>query len=336
MQVVISPYHLTTREPPAMAALVLASRAFTLMPAPPSGAGRTQVRAAAERVPAYLRFMESWRWTMPLWHAGVLGSGAAGEEIADDVRAACECIAREERLAPLRAFVRDDALADPERYLHAIAADVLKAGPDPSVSVPVAAGLDRFASRHGMIVARAAAASLVQREEERLGERLAALAIPVIVQADGRVLVEAALRLRETLAPLRAALSEAAASGPGAGGAMESLRYAAREYESEFTDRRAELAGLGGEEEVAVRVGHVTVLLMRLPADAALDASLAASRAARGETPRPAAINGRAGAARTQTMPALVRASCSGPVSVMIVRTLGRTHDGPTAGAALT
>ena len=37
MRIVISPYHLTTREAPAMAALLLADEVATLLPAGPRG-----------------------------------------------------------------------------------------------------------------------------------------------------------------------------------------------------------------------------------------------------------------------------------------------------------
>ncbi|MCA9287425.1 MAG: hypothetical protein KDA05_02505 [Phycisphaerales bacterium] len=53
MDIVVSPYHLTTREAPAMAALQLADRAITMMPTPFAGTAKRDVEgavAAAERI----------------------------------------------------------------------------------------------------------------------------------------------------------------------------------------------------------------------------------------------------------------------------------------------
>ncbi|QKK09619.1 MAG: hypothetical protein HND58_16560 [Planctomycetota bacterium] len=70
----ISPYHLTTREPPAMAALLLAERSVTFMPSPRGT--REEIEQAAAESPEYVRFMETWAWSMPLWKDGLLGSAA--------------------------------------------------------------------------------------------------------------------------------------------------------------------------------------------------------------------------------------------------------------------
>jgi hypothetical protein len=327
MRIVISPYHLTTREPPAMAALLLASQACTLMPAPLQGADQEHVRAAAERVPRYLRFMESWRWTLPLWSAGVLSAGEAGDDVAEEIRAVCERIRRDERLAPLRAFVREDMYADPDRYLDAVAADLLKAGPDPGVSVPVAAGLDRFAARHDMVVSRSGAASFVQRAEERLGQRLGAVAIPIITQGEGGVILQAVSLLEESLSPLREALASVAALSVGnreaARAGSEHLRLAAREFETEFADRRAEIRALGASDDIRVIDGHVTVTLLRLPADAALDASLAAVRAA---VKGLAAVAAGGSRVPGSDLPVPLREACAGPVTAMVVRPVGRQN----------
>lgn len=74
MNVVVSPYHLTTREAPAMASLLLAERVVTLLPASLESDSVHAAKRAAERSPWYTRFMETWGWTAPLWDEGVISS----------------------------------------------------------------------------------------------------------------------------------------------------------------------------------------------------------------------------------------------------------------------
>jgi hypothetical protein len=62
MLVAVSPYHLTTREPAAIAALLLADRVVTLLPGP----DRRGAELAAERLPHYLDFVLTWEWSVPL------------------------------------------------------------------------------------------------------------------------------------------------------------------------------------------------------------------------------------------------------------------------------
>jgi hypothetical protein len=60
MLIVASPYHLTTREPAAMAALLLARQVVTLLPTPLEGAGSSrEAMAAARCVPTYRALVES-------------------------------------------------------------------------------------------------------------------------------------------------------------------------------------------------------------------------------------------------------------------------------------
>src|SRR5690606_6056421 len=162
MRAVVSPYHLTTREPPAMAALLLASSVVTLLPAP--AGGREAALAEAEHSPAYMSFVKSWRWSEALWRAGIVSSTVSGDGgPGPDVAEAWRMIQEDPACASARALMRRDLYDSEGEYLRAMAIDVLRAGPNPAVSAPVALGLDRYAARHGMMVMRPDPASVVQR-----------------------------------------------------------------------------------------------------------------------------------------------------------------------------
>lgn len=316
--VALSPYHLTTREPAAMAMLLLAEHAVTLMPAPFGGrvgasVSRAAVDDAARATPVYLSFMESWQWAMPLFREGVVGSVFAGEDAADDARAACGRVVTDAGLSPLRRFMRPELFEDDRAYLSAVARDVLRAGPDPAVSVPLLAGLDSFAARHGLAVARSHAVSVAQRAEQRMGRRLAAFVVPVLTQASGeRVLLGRAL-LEEPLSALREAAARALRPiAAGDGGVDESalpgLKSAAAAYAAAFEAHRADLTAPPGRydaDEVRVVAEEVSVSLLALPVDAVLRSSLAAAWAVDG----PGRGGGRV-AARGEATPAWREGEC--------------------------
>jgi hypothetical protein len=268
MHVFVSPYHLTTREPPAMAALLLADDVTTLSPAPLGSFGKEDLRRLTERSPRYLRFVETWAWSMPFWKAGVLGCALAGEDAAPDVRRARELIDREEDLAPLRPLVNASLIDDDVEYLDALAGDLLKGGPDPGVSVPLAAGIDRFATRHEMMVARSEAFSIAQRAEERLGRRVFAVAVPVLAEASADVLLDARERLKPELARLRIAIESAI------GGDPSDLAPAGAAYAAAF---ERELPLLREGEQQRTVPAMVTLTGLELPTDAALRSSAAAA-----------------------------------------------------------
>ena len=169
MDVAVSPYHLTTREAPAMAALLLADRVFTMLPTPLDEQGAESAQGATCRVPEYLAFMKSWAWTAPLWKRGVIFASFNGEPSIAEMHDVSARISEVDDLAPLRPFLRTALYEDERSYLGAVAADMLKGGPDPGISVPVSAGIDRFATRHGLIVARSNPTSIVQLAEASLG-----------------------------------------------------------------------------------------------------------------------------------------------------------------------
>jgi hypothetical protein len=54
--------------------------------------------------------MLSWRWSQPLWEAGVICSSLDGSEAAADVREAHARIVGEERFSRLRGLMRPELL----------------------------------------------------------------------------------------------------------------------------------------------------------------------------------------------------------------------------------
>jgi hypothetical protein len=305
VRLLISPYHLTSREPAAMAALLLAESAVTLLPLPPEGVERDEVRLALRRHPRYARLLESWRWSFPLWQAGVLASLDDRADAIEGVRGAAARIQAEVRWAGLRGFLHrelfaapvaegdDEARAggpagdDPDLF----AADLLKGGPDPGISVPVGAGLDAFAAERGLVAVRAGASrsavgggpaspTLAQRAEARLGQTLAACVLPVLTQASGDLLLEARDELAEVLGVLRGAWRAAESGG---GGEEAALRAAAAGFAEQFEAWVEPLRGHDDGSGRQVLDGYVRLTLRRVPVDAVLRGAAVAVRAIRPE-----------------------------------------------------
>lgn len=319
----LSPYHLTTAEPAALAALLIGSRVHTMMPAPFGFAGgergRAQVKAAVEKSPGYLRLMEAWRWAAPLWEAGVIRSTFAEEdrpasdngaaererdrqEVAEEVHRVWARLTlpgpegEADPLAPLRGIMRPTLYRDEREYLDRVSADLLKGGPDPGISVCIAAAMDALAVRHGMAAVRAgisgspgsssAAAyggpagagggSVWQRAEAALCRRTFAVAVPVLLRASGKRILRARERLRPQLDDLRDAIARAAT---GAAGAADGLTEAAAAYTHAFRGAHAEVAEGDDDQGVRVQDGFVSLTGVVMPSDAALRSGLTAVRA---------------------------------------------------------
>jgi hypothetical protein len=287
LSIALSPYHLATREPPAMAALVLADRVVTLVPQPATGSSRSDVRNAVKNSPRYLRLMESWRWSSPLWTSGVISSGIDDEEACDQLPGVYESIACEESLAGLRVLTRgarQRAAEDADKALDHVAADLLRGGPDPGINIPIAAALDRFATRHGFCAIRAGATSIAQRAETRLGTKLFSIAMPLLVRAGGGRVQLLRNDLESELGDLRAAAANVVHSDipmprPGQ---IDAISDAAETYSSAF--RRWAMEWARGDDENAERVtgGYVSITAMLMPADAVLRSSQAAIHALSG------------------------------------------------------
>lgn len=274
-----------------MAALLLADRVVTLVPQPASGGSRAAVRAAVQNSPRYLRLMESWRWSSPLWNSGLISSGVDDEECSQELAGVYESIASEDALADLRVLTRgaqQRAEEDADKALDHIAADVLRGGPDPGINIPIAAALDRFANRHGMCVVRAGASSIAQRAESRMGIKVFSIAIPVLARAGGGRVQLLRNDLETELGKLRAAIAAAFDSADGGDNSpahakrIDAVSDAAERFSAAY--QRWAVKGARGDDENAERVtsGYVSVTAMLMPPDAVLRASRAAIHALSG------------------------------------------------------
>jgi hypothetical protein len=275
----ISPYHLSTREVPALAALLLADRVLTLVPAPAGPDRRRRAQSAATRSKPYRLLFESWRWTEPLWGAGVLSAAIPGADPWPDVARAARRLESEPAHRPLRSFLRHGVFDDEASLIEALSRDILRAGPDPGLSIPVAAGMDALGARLALPVFRPEPASLVQRAEMRLARTLADLAIPLLVQADGAHLLDARARLDEPLDELRDLLSRLASGVRGREPveAREPCARACARFAQAFARERAEIERSGDPDEPRALSGAARLRVASLPPDAVFRASLAAA-----------------------------------------------------------
>lgn len=262
-----------------MVTLQLAERAVTLLLAPVSRETGTVeemagAMAEARRSAVYRRYMSSWEWAEVLFREGVLSSVSGGDDPVDDVRRVCARLATDDGLGGLARYARPELFADDRVFLQAASADVLKAGPDPGVSVPIAAGLDSFAAGRGLVVARSSAMSVAQKAEGRLGRVVFRVAVPALLQASAeRVMLVRALMEgpREELA---LAVSRAF-EGDDPGG----VRAAADAYARAFETERADICSPPGRDEmdeVRLIVGETALVGMELPVDAVLRSSVMA------------------------------------------------------------
>ena len=279
MNLVVSPYHLTTREVPAMVALLLAEQVVTVMPTGPGG--RSEAERLAAAAPRYAKLIDSWRWSLPLWNAGVLAPGFGNDHPGRDIQTAHAEIFASDAWVSLRTVLEQRQHESPDRYLESLAHDLLRGGPDPAFTVPVAAGLDRFASRHGALVSRAAPVSIAQKLEMRMVEPMASVVVPMILQGRGERVLDAREVLADELADLRNALCPSALRADT--GATDQLREAASRYRTAFESGQS-----GFEEddptEPRVITGKVSLRVVEMSSDAALESSNRATRTLMGRS----------------------------------------------------
>lgn len=317
----VSPYHLTTREPPAMAALLLAERAVTFLPSPRGS--REQIELAAASSPEYVRFMETWSWSMPLWERGVLTSALDdGDDALGDMHTAWQQLADDERYSPLRPLARRGLFESQGEFLDAISRDLLRGGPDPGISLPLAAGVDRFAARRGLVVMRSAPISIAQKAEQCLGRRVFAFAAPMLAQASAERMLAVRDLLADELEELSLAIAEvsdlvANGSEPederDAAGRVE---LAARTYADAFARSDAAI-GQGKGDELHVIERMATFTAFSLPVDAVLRSGVSAMRTLtrRGRRSGPVAV---------ETAPVLADTLGGRRVLSVMVKVLGR------------
>lgn len=292
-----------------MAALLLGEQLVTVLPLPAGALGRTEVAAAFQRHPPYARLMGSWRWSLPLWREGVIVSLLDGHEDAmADVRAACGRIRHEDAWAGLKPFLHAGLFDEPSpaEFLDVVSSDLLKGGPDPGVSLPMAAGLDAFALTAGLVPTRSGASvggstrgassvSIAQRAERRLGKTLFSLAMPVLTQCAASTMLTARAELAAPLRGLRTAIARAAA-GAGQTDPAAAVREAATAYADAFEAFARPRVGRDDEDSQQILDGFVRVEGRVLPADAALISALAAWRQVRPAGARGGPDSVRAGA----------------------------------------
>lgn len=303
MDIAVSPYHLTTREAAAMAALLLARRVLTMLPAPVdteiNGHGTSSARGGiagmsalqtAAKIPTYRKFVESWSWTVPLWERGVLQYSREGETLVNDMWAVTQHIEEDHDCIALRHFTKRHDYPDEGAYLSAVAADLLKGGPDPGISVPVAAALDRFATRHSIMVARSSGprnASLAQQAEAKLAQPIATFSMPILIQASASRLLHWREVLGKELDGVSAALrrlSEQVAQKSNASNNfthivardVQALLNAASALSSAVESRHEELMMGAKDDDVRAIETVATISCVPLPWDAVLTSSVRA------------------------------------------------------------
>jgi hypothetical protein len=292
-----------------MVSLLVARRAVTLVPAPPGAASREDLERAALVVPRYRELMDRLSWARPLFEGAVAASHVGGEDALGDVRRMWGRIESEDDWTPLRAWMRWSLAEEPEPLLDALCLDMLRGGPDPGISVPVAAGVDQFAGRFGLIVARSHPKSLAQRAEGAFARTLASWSMPAYIQADAARLLHARDVLAEELDALRVAV-ECVAAGHGS---VADVRSAARAYGERFAEHESDLLA-DADDEVRPIAGAVSLSVVAMPADVALRSSADAAAAVGGARARKAHKPGDLGGA----------AHGSGEVLSLVVKVMGR------------
>ncbi len=279
----VSPYHLTLREPPAMASLLIADRVVTARPVPSDGTDREAVERMTRLAPNYRALLESWRWSVPLWQEGVIAASHSGEALIDAVEQTRDRIRHEPAFGPLKDLMREERVREPHEYLNALCADLLKGGPHPGLSLPMAAGIDLFAATHGVPSARSHPESVARKAEARLATKRGTVAVPVVLQGSAAHV----LTLRRVLAPSLATLRSAVLALAGAPGpdpdALESLRDAAESFGAAYERAAGDVAQ--DPDDVRRVDGYVTLSVHELPVSAVLRAGLNAARQLGGSLP---------------------------------------------------
>jgi hypothetical protein len=285
LTLVVSPYLVGPADPALHGAAVIASRVVTYLPTPSEfaggAAGHKRVRAAAVGCPQYLRLLDAWAWSIPLWNEGVMRAAVEGDCPQHEVRAVESSLRGDPKLKVAASALKPGLLDQDAEYLTAVCADILKGGADPGVTTLVAAALDRYCVRRGYVGVRAGPGprgtpSVVQRGEQALSKRLFAIAIPAPVQASGAWVCSLRAGLKHELTALRRAIVSGLA-----GHADAPLATAAAEYTEAFVRWRRTVGPAVTDDDLGKRVIDATISITgsTLPADAALRASAAAIRA---------------------------------------------------------
>lgn len=294
LTLVISPYDVSARSATAVAAMLLADRVLTLLPAPDQGhPGDAEDHAMARRSsPAYLRLMEAWDWTGPLWREGVLAAGLDGSEVARSVRETRGLVERDPSMGPLLALMRsnDD---EPRTEFDSLCRDLVLGGVNPAVSVPLTSAVESFAAGHALTLARPQAKSLASRFERASQRVLFRLNMTCVIEADAGDLVQLRQALAVTLAGLRAAfdaLLDSARSNASETELADRLGEADRHraaFEPALADRVKRLRSEASFSGRRIKCVPVTLTGSLAPAGAALRAAHAAAGMVTARRPAP-------------------------------------------------
>jgi len=208
MHLTISPYDLTHRAPGAVGALLVGEGAATIVRI--GGAWQDgDPEDGAEESPALSRVLDAWRWTMPLWSAGILGptdaAGRSGIALVADALDAMELSRDHPILARLAARART---SDRSRLAENLCIDILRGGRDPSVSVPIASALERFSAETGWPLVICPTGSVVGGIELRMARPFAGMDCPTPIGAPGDAIVHLRQRLAPELDAARGVLTE--------------------------------------------------------------------------------------------------------------------------------
>ncbi len=291
MIVVVSPHELTARTPTAVAALTLAMQVVTLLPTPLEGSDPQALRQAMDRSPRFTALMQNWRWMSPLWREGVLASGFDGQTPLDDVVSATERIGSDPALAPLVALVSRQTYQSTDSYLDALCQDLLRGGGNPTITIPVIAGLERFAARHGLLAMSSPAPSLAGRIESKGISSLARIGVPVFTRAGATLILRARESLGQPLAALRESIDRlhtlvrtSPAPESIARLVRDDLEPRARAYEAAFLDVRQPLIAQSQDDDdqpaEGPRAHHLSLSFGLLEPSTALSAAAIAARRA--------------------------------------------------------
>ena len=292
MRLVLGPYDLVSPSAAAAVALMLGADdggVVTLAPAPLEGESAEALRSAADRAPRFWQLLDSWRWTTPLWRAGLLVGDCDGDAPLEDIRAICARIGADPKAGPLRALGSADLFSNPQAYLETLSRDLLRGGGDPSVSIPLNAGLERFAARHGLPLVRLAGGSLSARLDKRSSIPIARFTVPMITGAAPVGYLEARKRLTRELAALRSTLQTIIALTPAEAGAHgPRLAECCREFAESFHESVREVLNASAHAGEPARLAEVAVTVSLAPVGATLDD---VNRAAEALGPAPGASN---------------------------------------------
>lgn len=298
-----------------MASLLLADRVVTLAPAPQSG-GVAGAKMAAKGTTNYRQFMETWRWCAPLFESGLIVPGLGPDGPAEDMREIARRISEDDSFSSLRPLMKEGLFEDDSSYLGALSSDLLKGGPDPAVTVPMMAGLDRFAARNGYLVARSEPVSHAQRAESRFASEIFSTAVPILEQATAERIIETRELLTTPLRELRETLNHACKDGSAT--ASSKLASAAATYAHAFEGASERITLAGKDDDCRVVIGYAAISAVSMPQDAVLRSSLSVV-----EQMTPGRSDRFGARARTSVLPARIADGNHGRFVGLIVRMIG-------------